>query len=205
MSNGDDIFEQIKLFLPKYLTPDQQNKLWSELASFPENRSFYLLRHDLEEEILQGDGWQGFIVLNFLTGNRKNVSGVVLSNSCDISPKNQRDFPPNILFAPLIQLPNYVQRLEQVGKTADQIRNILENIRRQRVTSIFYFPECLGKNPESIILLHDIHAHPMKEFFACNRNALFTLNQYAFYILLMKLSIHFSRFQEGVQRFETSA
>jgi hypothetical protein len=38
----ENAFEQARIFLPKYLTPDQQNELFEELDSFPDNRSFYL-------------------------------------------------------------------------------------------------------------------------------------------------------------------
>ena len=174
--------------------------MWSELDKFPDNLNFYWSQNEISE-VLQGDAWQGFVVIDFVTGKRKAVPGVVLSNSCDISQKNARDVPTNILFAPLIKLSDYIAVLERVGKTADQISSQLVEIRKQHVTSIFYLPECLAKYPESMILLHDIHAHPAKDFFANDRREIFKLNQYAFYIFLMKLSIHLCRFQEGVARF----
>ena len=37
-----DFFEQIKLFLPKYLTPEKTVELFTELSKFPDNMSFYL-------------------------------------------------------------------------------------------------------------------------------------------------------------------
>ena len=201
MSVENDIFEQIRLFLPKYLSADQQRELFSELAKFPDNFDFYLLRNDLREMLLQGDGWRGFVVIDFVTGARKTVSGIVLSNSCDIAIENQRDFSVNIVFAPLIALDRYKSRLVTAGKTKEQIEGIIGNIRKQYVTSIFYIPSWSGIIEESIILLDDIHAHPLQDFLQSNeRQAIFTLNQYAFYLFLIKLSIHFSRFREGIQR-----
>ena len=205
MSVENDIFEQIRLFLPKYLSAEQQRELFSELAKFPDNFDFYLVREDLREMLLQRDGWRGFVVIDFVTGARKTVSGIVLSNSCDIAIENQRDFPVNILFAPLIALEKYKNSLRSVQKTDTQIDGIIGNIRKQYVTSIFYIPDWPGIMEESIILLDDIHTHPLQDFLqSAERQPIFTLNQYAFYLFLIKLSIHFSRFREGIQRFSSA-
>ncbi|MBK9306890.1 MAG: hypothetical protein IPM58_07350 [Nitrospira sp.] len=205
MNLEDGIYEQIKLFLPKYLSPDQTRDLFSELSRFPDNMAFYLNRDDLRDELLQGDGWRGLIAINFLTGERKTVSGAILSNSCDIDSSNTGSLPVNVLFAPLIELRKFTDRLRGFGKTEDQIQNTVITIKKQQVTNIFYLPECHGSIPESLILLGDIHSHPLQHFLQQSRQPLFKLNQYAFYLFLIKLSIHFSRFQEGVQRCSSAA
>lgn len=162
--------------------------------------SFYSNREDLREELLQGDGWKGFIAIDFHTGERKTVSGAILSNSCDIDPRNVRSLPVNVLFAPLIELRKYTDALRTIGKKDDQIKNTIIDLKRQRITNVFYLPECSGFIPESLILLDDIHRHPLQDFIVQPRQSLFTLNDYGFYIFLIKLSIHFTRFQEGVIR-----
>ncbi len=53
--------------------------------------------------ILQGDGWREFQIFKFHTGERSSVRGLVISNSCDVDPDNQRDIPARIIFAPLAQ------------------------------------------------------------------------------------------------------
>src|SRR3989442_12258569 len=191
-----DFFEQIKLFLPKYLTPQQKSELFAELSKFPENMVFYLSNAVWNDQILQGDGWRGFAAIKFVHAEKKAVSRVVISNSCDIPTGNTRDLPVNILFSPLIEVSKFAETLQAGGKSAMQIEDVLRNIKKQRVTSIFYLPERYGIWPESIILLDNIHAHPLQDFLQARRESLFTLNQYAFYLFLMKLSIHFSRFQE---------
>ncbi|HJZ80973.1 MAG TPA: hypothetical protein VKD91_11530 [Pyrinomonadaceae bacterium] len=205
MTTDWEIFEQIKLFLPKYLTPAQTEELYSELKQFPTDKPFYLTRTDLEDELLQGDGWRGFVVINFFTGERRTVSGVIISNSCDIFTENERALETKILFAPLIKLSRYIEQLRAVGKSEEQIRNIITDIRRQHITKIFYLPGIPERFEESIILFDDIHNHPLTHFVQQERTSIFTLNQVWFYIFLLKLSIHFSRFQEGVQRFENAA
>jgi hypothetical protein len=112
--------------------------------------------------------------------------------------------PVNILFAPLIALGRYKNNLHAVGKTEEQVDGIIGNIRKQYVTSIFYIPGWSGIIEESIILLDDIHAHPLQDFLEHQRQSIFTLNQYAFYLFLIKLSIHFSRFREDIQRFSSA-
>jgi hypothetical protein len=201
----DEIFEQVSLFLPKYLTPSQKQELYSEMQKFPGATQFYLLRPDLKDQLLQGDGWQGFIAINFHTGQRKAVSGVILSNSCDVSTDNSRTLPVNILFAPLVSLSQYEQLLLANGKSPAQVGSQFNEIRNQKVTSMFYLPRLSGVIEESIILLDDIHVHPLRDFLEVSHEPLFQLNQFAFYLFLIKLSIHFCRFQEDIQRFEDAA
>jgi hypothetical protein len=201
----EDIFEQVSLFLPKYLTPSQKQDLYSEMLKFPGATRFYLHRQDLRDQLLQGDGWQGFIAINFYTGQRKVVSGVILSNTCDVSTDNSRSLPVNILFAPLVNLSQYEQLLLANGKSPAQVGSQFNEIRNQKVTSMFYLPRSSGVIEESIILLDDIHVHPLRDFLEVSHKPLFQLNQFAFYLFLIKLSIHFCRFQEGIQRFEDAA
>lgn len=201
MTEPADIFEQAKPFLPKYLTPEQTKDLYSELSRFPAVKGFYLSGTTSDAQLLQGDGWRGFVAINFHTGDRKTISGVILSNSCDISAENERYHPVHVLFAPLIDLQRFAARLSSTGKTPEQVETILTSIRQQRVTSMFYLPSGPEPLEESIILLDDIHAHPLEHFMTQERQSLFTLSQHAFYIFLIKLSIHFCRFNEKVQRF----
>lgn len=201
----EEIFEQVSLFLRKYLTPSQKQDLYSEMLRFPGTTQFYLHRPDLRDQLLQGDGWQGFIAINFHTGQRKVVSGVILSNSCDASTDNSRSLPVNILFAPLVNLSQYEQLLLTNGKSPAQVSSQFNEIRNQKVTSMFYLPRLSGVIEESIILLDDIHVHPLRDFLEVSHEPLFQLNQFAFYLFLIKLSIHFCRFQEGIQRFEDAA
>ena len=196
----EGIFDQIALFLPKYLSATETRQLYEELQSFPENKNFYMPTDALAADLLQGDGWRGFIAIDFLTSDRRTVSGVILSNSCDIAPGNRRSLPVSILFAPLVSLGRYEQSLKDAGKADTQVTNTLTAIRSQKVTSIFYLPSAPYGPAESMILLDDIHSQPLQHFLSNERDLLFRLNQYGFYILLIKLSIHFSRFQEGVTR-----
>ncbi len=197
----EDIFEQAKLFLPKYLTPAQVKELYSELQKFPDNFNYYL-NSLIEDKYLQGDGWSGFLAVNFTTLERKQVSGVILSNSCDIDPANPTSRDRSILFSPLIPLRSYRALLERSGKNPAQIEQIETAISKQEITYIFYLPKYKEILDESIIILDDIHQHKLSDFQRREASKIFALNQYAFYLFLIKLSIHFSRFNEGLRRFD---
>ena len=69
----------------------------------------YYLLDRFQQEMLQGDGWKRLQLRNFETGEKIFINGVVLSNTCDVAPDNQRDLPVRIIFAPLIPLAVYVE------------------------------------------------------------------------------------------------
>jgi hypothetical protein len=193
-------FDEFRTYLPKYLTPEEKDELLAQLREFPRNQDFYL-RNGPEDDLLQGDGWYGFVAINFQTLRKKTVSGVILSNSCDIDVNNKRDVRPNILFAPLIALPKYEALLKQARVPDGKLQQKLETIKQQKVTAIFYLPPPHSNQPEYIVPLDDVHSHPLANFSATGRSRIFRLNQYAFYIFLFKLSIHLTRFKEEVHRF----
>jgi hypothetical protein len=199
---SEELFEQFKVFLPKYLTPREARELFCELEKFPNNDNFYLLSHP--DELLQADGWRGLVAIDFHTLSKKVVSGVILSNSCDINPRNQGALDSRVLFCPIIRLASYTNLLLDARRNAQQIENTLSAVRLQKVTNLFYLPPYAKVMEESIIVLDDIHGHPLRDFITQDRSRLFTLNQYAFYIFVIKLSIHFTRLQENVPRFPDS-
>lgn len=200
MSNEQDrFFEQASIFLPKYLTPEQHRQLYEELRAFPTNTNYFTQKPDLRDELLQGDGWTGLVAINFKTRESKPISGVIISNSCDVNADNERALPVNVLFAPIIRLNRYEELLRK-GLDFQRAENVVGDIRRQRVTSLIYLPAFSDVIEESIVPLDDIHSHPLDDFIQQERSKIFTLSQYGFYIFLLKLSIHFSRFQEGVVR-----
>ena len=194
-------YEDISVFLPKYLSPEEQQGLFKEIKKFPDSFVFFDNSHQFDSELLQGDGWRGLVAINFQTLDKKVVSGVVISNSCDIDIRNKRDFNPNILFAPILKLESVKQKLLDGKKSEEYIEERFSVIRKQRLTSMFYIPEKDGVINESVILLDDIHRHPLDDFVATEKTKLFTLSQAAFYLFLIKLSIHFHRVHEGVHRF----
>lgn len=195
------LFDELRVFLPKFLSAAEQDQLLEELGKFPAAASYYLPHEMKKPEILQADGWRGFVVADVSSGERKHVSGVVLSNSCDIDLSNRRALIPRMIFSPLISVTIYRARLSKSGMADKKIEDHLSAIRQQVVTNIFHLPAMSYGPEESIILLDGIHVQPVNMFLEGSRSRLFRLSQVAFYAFLLKLSIHFTRMQEGVKRF----
>lgn len=191
--------EDIKDHIPYYLTVPQKEGLIKALSDFPDSFPYYC--SGFESNLLQGDGWKGFQIYDFSSGNKAEVKGIVLSNSCDVSLENARDLPVKVTFAPIIRISDYRHALEKAGVSSGAIDTKLNAIRSQRVTELFYLPPKYGVSDGYIVLFSDLHSMPLPEFINVERREKeFTLSLCGFYLFLLKLSIHFCRFHEGVSR-----
>lgn len=150
-------------------------------------------------EMLQGDGWRGFQIFSFKSGNVSAARGIVLSNSCDVSAENARVLPPNVTFAPIVKLSKIVERFEAHGLDVKKVASRLADIKAQRVTNMFYLPADGPLDEDHVALLDDLHSMPI-EVHRSNAEKLFTLSMAGFYLFVFKLSVHFCRLQENVER-----
>jgi hypothetical protein len=191
-------FEGLEDHLPKYLSSADQAELVSHLRDF-ENRNYYTTL--FPTDLLQGDGWFGFDIINLMDGKRDKIKGIMVSNSCDIDPSHKRDLPTRIVFAPLVKMGAYADLLARANLDPRQIETKIEAIRKQRVTSLFFLPKGGLLDEDHIALLDDLHNVPLKMFDEFEaRSKLFTLSQVGFYLFVFKLSIHFCRFSENLSR-----
>jgi hypothetical protein len=191
--------ESIKEQIPYYLAEDKKTALAKALADFPDRFDYYISRY--EDEVLQGDGWFGLSAFNFESAQKRPIKGIILSNSCDIDPENRRDLPVNLTFAPIVKLSSYVALLKNSNLDPARVRSKLDAIRLQKVTSCFYLPKGGKLEDEYVALLDDVHSLPFSCFSSQEpRGKLFTLSQAGFYMFLVKLSLHFCRFHEEVER-----
>lgn len=187
--------------IPYYLTEEQKSGLKKAFSDFSNAKPIDYYIDKYPDELLQGDGWHGLELLQFDSGERRAIKGIVLSNTCDVSPENKRDLPSKIVFAPIVKLANYEAALIQAGLAQQQIAGKLQSIREQLVTTMFYLPACGKLDGEYIAMLDDIHTLPASAFLANGaREKLFTLSMVGFYLFVFKLSIHFCRFHEEVAR-----
>jgi hypothetical protein len=191
--------ESIQNQIPFYLTQDAKESLASALNDFPRAIDYYINKYP--ENVLQGDGWNSFVVFDHRSGSQKLVKGILLTNSCDVAPENPREFPPTFTFAPIIKLNNYVKMLLAADITQQKINDKLNAIKEQKITTIFYLPKGAKLEEDYIALLSDVHTVPKEVFEAReDRQKLFTLSQVGFYLFILKLSLHFCRFHEGIER-----
>lgn len=185
--------------IPSYLTQASKDNLVKYLSDFPRPIPYYA---DLfPEAILQGDGWTELGLIQYETADRKQVKGMILSNSCDIDSKNEKDRPPKLVFVPIVKMKSYAEQLERAGIPRESIEEKFNAIRAQKVTTIFYLPQGASLEDEYIAILDDVHAVPFNRFTSIpGKTKLFTLSQVGFYLFLLKLSVHFCRFHEELQR-----
>lgn len=191
--------DDIKEYIPYYLTQEAKQGIVKALGDFPEKINYYTIRS--ENDLLQGDGWSCLDVMDIETGKHKAVKGIVLSNSCDVSIENARSLPAKIVFAPIIPLHLYKELLVRRGVVEDAVFSKIDAIKSQKVSSIFYLPKGGCLDCDYIAVLDDLHSLPLNFFSRkCDKKRQFTLSQVGFYLFLFKLSIHFCRFHENVLR-----
>ena len=197
--------ETLREQIPSYLTDESQRSLLKELKKFTRSKKadvFLDDHHNVhKEKMLQGDGWRGFELFLFDTGERRSAKGIVISNSCDINPANRRESSTKITFAPLVRLSAFKRLLDQSNIKAESVEAKIEAIRSQKISNIFFIPAGGPLEEDYLVRLDDIYSMPTE----CHqkhpdREKLFTLSMVGFYLFVLKLSVHFCRFHEAVIR-----
>ena len=204
-------FSDIEKYLPQYLSKEASENLFAELKDFPKNIDDRLYTKYLADNkvLYQGDGISGLIGINLPDTRTGDVPGIVISNTCDINPENERPTESRLVYATIFKLEKYkdllIQRFVNTGqKTEESINAHIEKIKEQYISHIFYLPAGAGLENESIVLLDRLNNLPNNYIQNDNipKQRLFTLSDYGFYLFLYKLSIHFTRIRESVSRSE---
>lgn len=197
-----ELLEDFKQYLPKYLSPNGTENLFAELKQFPANIDQRLYTSLLKAEpiIYQGDGLSNLPIVNLPDARIEGKKAMVLSNTCDISPDNPRPIPARMIYCPIISFEKFERML--VASQASVSDHYLRDIRAQKVSSMFFLPRNDSLGEDAIVLLDranncDINQIPSQEI---QSRRLFTLSDYGFYLLIFKLSIHFTRIREAVRR-----
>ena len=196
-------YSGIDIFLPKYLSEDNFKILKKELEAFPSNIDKRMYTSALSESnnIFQGDGFIDFPIIDYMHLNDKPklVPAIVLSNTCDISSENSRYYDNNIVYAPIIELDKYKRNLINKGIKSETIDNHISDIRAQHVSSILFLPS-INNLKDSIVFLDRVNNVSPDYLQHIKEKRLFSLSDYGFYLFIFKLSVHFTRIQERVNR-----
>ena len=196
--------DELKLYLPKYLSAQSEEVLFEELKRFPNNIDKRVYTTYLKDSpvIYQGDGLQGLLFVRLPESKPHKVPAIVLSNTCDVHPENLRLYSPNIVYSPIWNLEKYQNALVEEGHTKEKIKGHINDIRKQRIFSIFYLPQGGRLEAESLVFFDHIACFDAKFLDVSNikRIRLFTLSDYGFYLFVFKLAVHFTRIQEKVDR-----
>ena len=196
--------EELKKYLPKYQSEENYNNLLSELKSFPDNIDARMYTSFLNDEIIyQGDGIDNMPIIDLTQSSKESqlAPALILSNTCDMDLSNNRMFPSSIMYAPIIKLSKYQSVLSQHCNDANKIDSHISNLKQQKITQIMYLP-AKGNMEESLVFLDRIFNINNKYIDRENLKniRLFSFSDYGFYLLIFKLSVHFSRIQEKVNR-----
>lgn len=197
--------DDFKLYLPKFLSSESDKELFDSLKDFPKNIDSRIYTNYLSDTdiIYQGDGINDMLFVNLPNPDIKPVPSMILSNTCDIDLANVRNFPSQLVYTAIFNLTKYQETLyKNSTKTKEQIDSHIFSIKNQEITQIFYLPKVEGKIDDSIIFFDRVCNFPNKLVSRENlkEKRLFTLSDYGSYLFLLKLSIHFTRIQDKVER-----
>jgi len=196
--------EDLRTYLPKYLSAENFDQLIAQLRDYPANIHKRMFTSGLEPDIIyQGDALNNMPVVEIehLDYGVKHRPCMVVSNTCDMDVANKRMYPTRIVYTPLIDLGKYEKLLAQYGYSEEKISNHISDVKSQRISNMFYLPST-GDFGESIVFL-DRLLNVSQNYVDRNEvqsKRLFSLSDYGFYLFVFKLSIHFSRIREGVNR-----
>jgi len=197
--------EDFKLYLPKFLSVESDKELFDGLKDFPNNIDSRIYTNYLSDTkiIYQGDGISDMLYVNLPNPDIKPVPGMILSNTCDIDLANVRNFPSQVVYSPIFNLFKYQTALyKNSSKTNEQVDSHIKSIRNQEITQIFYLPKINGKIDDSIVFFDRVcnFSNKLIQRENLKEKRLFTLSDYGSYLFLLKLSIHFTRIQDKVER-----
>lgn len=197
-------FDEIKKYLPKYLSQEATEKLFQDLKDFPDNIHKRLYGDVLENEkdIFQGDGIIDLPVVNLPDETVRNGRAIIVSNTCDINLDNERIFFPRIAYCPILKLSKFVSILKRRKISDERIAQLVDTIKKQEISSMFYLPQGSHLEEDYIAILENINNCDVKviDKEEITEKRLFSLSNYGFYLFLFKLSIHFTRIREAVER-----
>lgn len=190
--------ESIRAALPPYLSDQRAPAFAEALKDLPSARPFYANIKDPDP--LQGDLWADVLFLEYPSGTARRTPALLLTNSCDASSDNKRLSPISLTFAMAASFAKYRDMLS-AKYGADKIANHLEDVRGQRVTSMLFLPADGQRFDDRIVFLDRTQSLPLQALQSDkDSRRLVSLSDTGFYLLSFKLSIHFCRLKEGIDR-----
>lgn len=199
-----DLDDEIKKYLPQYLSDAELNHLKDELAMFPTDGTkdtIYTMALNGADFLLQGDGIGKMPYLNFPNADVRSLNAILLSNTCDMSTENKRMNPCRIMYAPILNFEKYADKLRE-SFPEQRVTNHLKDVKAQLISQMLYLPKGGKMDYDGIVFFDRVISLPLTEDIVKNMcgNKLFTLSNFGLYLFLFKLSVHFTRIQERIDR-----
>lgn len=211
MNEAEDFLERN---LPAFLLRTDKDRIKDGLLQFIQGHykeaknydHFYL--QDPPKFFMQGDLINSLPVVNWNPTTSKYdtffSSVMLISNSCDVTQENNRLSTKEALFAPLVSLRTYFKNLQEAGFSKDQIDSLYNEFKNQKITNVYYLPPNHINSEEYLAFLDKVCWHPSMEFAnklkLIDSERFLSLANFGYYLLIFKLSIHFCRVPEEVER-----
>jgi hypothetical protein len=130
---------------------------------------------------------------------------MLLSKTCDINPDNPRKTnTKQSIFAPIFNFREYLHDLKENGVSGSQISSFEIEVKRQRITNVFYLPPFKKDGPDYIALLDQPFWLPSTHLNSrlphINEDKIKSLADFGFYLFIFKISYHFCRLPEVADR-----
>jgi hypothetical protein len=194
--------DEIERTLPKYLSPENAKQLADALKQFPNSMPYYAAAPPAG--MWQGDVFSGVLAFNGSLTPPLTRRGrfMAIANTCDMAAENERQFGVNAVMASVTTLAKFRNLLLENGIAQKQIDSTIDSLRLQRKTSVFFLPGGGGGPSEDmLVFLDDVHSQNIDQFRNDGEKQRdFSLSQPGWYLLLVKLAIHFCRAFEGEPR-----
>lgn len=202
----DNFWENVSIYLPPYLSETSKKKLFEDIDKFNKTgfeEEIYSNSFKDATYLMQGDGISNMFYVNLPSVESKYVNAIICSNTCDMSLDNlkTRKNPARVMYAPILSFKKYKDLISsKYGE--DHVKSHLNDIKRQHVTQILFLPKWNDSSEDSIVFLDRMISLPLKDNLVHQsvKNRIFTLSDSGFYLFLLKLSLHFTRVQEKLDR-----
>jgi hypothetical protein len=174
----------------------------AQLEDFPRRIPYYAPAN--EDDIWQGDVFENLNAMRLVRGSPALHRGryLIVSNTCDIASQNKRERAVSVVLAPVTTLAKFRALLEKKAVPTTTIDGIFQSIRRQENTSVFYLPGGGGGlHEDSLAFLDALQSLPLPTFRDdVEKTRATSLSNTGWYLLLVKLALHFCRSFEGEAR-----
>lgn len=202
-------------YLPSYLQETDKARLRRGLEQFKRGETeitctdFFLSAPP--NYLMQGDILHSVKLVDWDEDNddyySSFTSAILLSNTCDVAEENERSINrKESILAPIISFGDYVFNLKEDGFSDAQISTYEKVIKSQQYTNIFYIPKNEKNEKDYIVFLDRMVFHPtvslLKNSSDLADSRFLSLTNLSFYLLLFKISYHFCRLPEEMDRRE---
>ncbi|MBD7987098.1 hypothetical protein H9645_03560 [Luteimonas sp. Sa2BVA3] len=188
------------LFAPE-LAEDDLKEVVRQIQKLQEGRGFLAAHHEIPR--LQGDIWSGLPIVRISADGHaaaRPARAMLLSNTCDIAEENARDYRAHVTYVPVVRISAFERMLTNGGLPQDRINSIVQSIRLNESTRVFFVEAGAGLEEDCLAMLDQAFSASADILNAGHCERLAVLSDRGHWALVLKMSVHFCRLREGVVR-----